>query len=202
MFFDISKLTEKQYLILMFVLNETEGGRRSGLPIGTLKKAIISAIAVKTDQEELDSLWYQGLVSIWSDDEFIQRDATEEDIIGLTFTGMAVLLNSADRFLDRVVSTYSIPDGVTAALVPLLDTSKVPAADRYVSTADNQEVFQDLSNELEIVKNELVKDQNANELPIYAERKTYTSEEVCKTLKVASLSVADAFDKQQGRNQN
>ena len=49
--------------------------------------------------------------------------------------------------------------------------TRVPAADRYVSTADNQELFAELATELEKVKSELVRDQNANELPIPVQNK-------------------------------
>jgi hypothetical protein len=56
-------------------------------------------------------------------------------------------------------------------LVPLLDVARVPAADRYVSTADYQELFAELAIQLENVKSELVRDQNKNELPIPVQEK-------------------------------
>ena len=46
-----------------------------------------------------------------------------------------------------------------------LDVTRVPAADRYVSTADNQELFASLADELGTVREELIRDQNLNELP-------------------------------------
>jgi hypothetical protein len=49
--------------------------------------------------------------------------------------------------------------------VSVLNVTRVPAADRDVSTADNQELFESLANELGAVRDELVRDQNLNELP-------------------------------------
>jgi hypothetical protein len=119
------------------------------------------------------SMGIRGLVNFWEADgkHIYSRDASDQDFVSLTFKGMAVLINSSNKYLDRVVTNFNVPDGVTASLVPLLDISRVPAADRYVSTADNQEAFGALANKLEIVRNELVKDQNANELPIPVQTK-------------------------------
>jgi hypothetical protein len=50
--------------------------------------------------------------------------------------------------------------------VPYLELSNVPAADRYVSTADNLTGFQKLFRELEIIRDEIVRDLNKNEFPI------------------------------------
>jgi hypothetical protein len=141
--------------------------------IETLRQSLRTSCAIELSLEDMLAMYFQGLISYWEADgkPVYSRDARDQDWVGLTFKGMAVLINSSDKYLDRVVSGYNMPDGVTASLVPLLDLSKVPAADRYVSTADNQEIFAELAKELETVKAELVKDQNANELPIPVQTK-------------------------------
>jgi hypothetical protein len=91
---------------------------------------------------------------------------------------LAVLINVAPRHLDRIIANNDIPEGTLACLVPLLDVARVPAADRYVSTADNQELFAELAAQLETVKSELVRDQNKNELPISVQEKRAVAAEL------------------------
>jgi hypothetical protein len=174
MFFDIeSDFDEERFLILMFVLNASRGEGSSGMNVGVFRRTIASTVSMEVSIDDILSLYYLGLLSLWQSngDSISGRDATDNDILGLTFKGMAVLINSANRYLDGVVSTYDVPDAVTASLIPFLDIGRVPAADRYVSTADNQELFNELANDLEAVKNELIRDQNANEIPIALQTK-------------------------------
>jgi hypothetical protein len=157
----------------MFILNASDSEVRLGIEIETLRASLRSSCSINFDDEDMLSMGIRGLVSFWEADgkPVYSRDVKDQDFVGLTFKGMAVLINSSNKYLDRVVTNFNVPDGVTASLVPLLDISRVPAADRYVSTADNQEAFGALANKLEIVRNELVKDQNANELPIPVQTK-------------------------------
>ena len=174
MFFDIeNELDERGYVTLMFILNASDSDSHLGIEIETLRASLKSSCSINFDDEDMLSMGIRGLVNFWEADgkPTYSRNLKDQDFVGLTFKGMAVLINSSNKYLERVVTNFNVPDGVTASLVPLLDISKVPAADRYVSTADNQETFRALANELEIVRNELVKDQNANELPIPVQTK-------------------------------
>ena len=174
MFFDVeSGLSEQTYVTLMFVLNASEDEARLGIAVETLRKSLETSCSITLRGDDLTSLAYQGLINLWEADgkPTYSQDIRDQDMVGLSFKGMAVLINSAHIYLDRVVTAYNVPDGVTASLVPLLDISKVPAADRYVSTADNQETFGALADELEVVRNELVKDQNSNDLPFSVQTK-------------------------------
>jgi len=157
-FFDIANdVDERLYAQLMIALDASDWARTK---VSDYKDVLEKILQDKVDWEELRSLHDRGLVDMESN--LIPASARVE----LTKLGVAVLINAAPRMLDRVVANYEMPEATLAALVPLLDLRQVPAADRCVSTADNQELFSSLAKELETIRNELVKDQNANELPI------------------------------------
>lgn len=149
----------------MFVLEAD--GQPEWITIENFRRYVLEAVGVQIAPEEMASLYRLGLVELWNESDDASRPhAAANEIFDLTHKGMAVLINASSKYLDRVISGYNVPESTTAALIPLLDVSRVPAADRYVSTADNHELFTELATELEKVKDELVHDQNANELPI------------------------------------
>jgi hypothetical protein len=173
MFFDVdTDLDELRYLILMFALEASE--QPTYTTVKTFRQEIAASVGVNIQRDDLLSLYHLDLIKLWNqnDQELpTQLNATDDGLIELSLKGMAVLVNASNKYLDVVVTRYDVPDGVTATLIPHLDITRVPAADRYVSTADNQELFSELAGELENIKNELVRDQNAGELPIPAQTK-------------------------------
>ena len=90
-----------------------------------------------------------------------------EGNVGLSFFGMAFLINNANGHIEQINNLYGdLPENLIATLVPYLDLSAVPAADRHVRTTDNLDAFKSLENELKIIRLEIQKDMNLNELPI------------------------------------
>jgi hypothetical protein len=174
MFFDIeNEFDERRFLILMYLLNGSSGENADYINIALFQESLWSTVKVELPLDDLTSLYFQGLVRFWNreGEPTHPNDVNNSDYVGLTFAGMAVLINAAGRYLDDITVSFDVPNGVLATLVPYLDITRVPAADRYVSTADNQEAFNELAAELEKVKDELVRDQNANELPIPVQTK-------------------------------
>jgi hypothetical protein len=175
MYFDLDKeVDERRYLILMFALLASEG--ENFLTFRQVRHLSSESVGSKVDLDEMLSLYNLGLLRVYrADMEIMQERGGSEpgdmETVEITNKGLAVLINAAPWLLDRVIAKFNIPNGVTALLIPLLDVRRVPAADRYVNTADNQEAFAALASELELVKNELIRDQNANELPISMQTK-------------------------------
>jgi hypothetical protein len=176
MFFDVeNEIDERRYLLLMFALQTSEDPYF--VSIGEIRAVAAECLGSPVEHDELFSLYHLGLIQLLPGQgrEGSSPDAvlklTDDDTLDITRKGLAVLINAAPRLLDQIMTTFDVPEGAAAALVPLLDVTRVPAADRYVSTADNQEVFAELAAELENVKGELVRDLNANELPILSQNK-------------------------------
>jgi hypothetical protein len=170
MLFDIDgEINERRYLLLMFGLQASEA--KEWVSASRFIEIASLSLGSEVDSDELLSLYYLGLIRLLPEEGKTLIEASSNEFVGIENKGVAVLINAAPRFLDQIITNYDVPDGATAALVPLLDVTRVPAADRYVSTADNQDLFATLATELDNVKNELVRDQNANELPIPVQNK-------------------------------
>ena len=170
MLFDVEEeIDERRYLLLMFALQASEASE--WVKVSQYRGIASEILGSDVDPDELLALHYLGLIKLITENGKTFVEASSEEYVDIKNKGLAVLINAAPRFLDQVITKYDVPDGATAALVPLLDVTRVPAADRYVSTADNQELFVELATELEKVKSELVRDQNANELPIPVQNK-------------------------------
>lgn len=166
MLFDLDQITERQYALLIFALHASEAP--TWINLGQLREVAMGSVGV-IDPEEMLSLVVLGLIRLHTDDP--HRTGADAEEIEITPSGVAVLVNGAPKLLEKAITSNDVPDEVLATLIPLLDVRRVPAADRYVSTADNQEQFAALANELETVKGELLRDQNANELPFPVQEK-------------------------------
>jgi hypothetical protein len=168
MFFDLDKeIDDKRYILLMLALQASEA--ENGV---TVRQFLVMSetLGVVIDRDDVLSLYYLRLITLFSSTQKFPEGEDDEEV-NISRVGLAVLINGAPRYLDRVVANNDLPEGTLACLVPLLDVARVPAADRYVSTADNQELFAELAVQLENVKSELVRDQNRNELPIPVQEK-------------------------------
>src|SRR6185312_2516864 len=169
MFFGVDKeIDDKRYMLLMFALQASQ----SEEPVSVAQFLLIASQTVGTEieRDDLLSLYYQRLINLIVQNK-MYAEASEDEYVRISYTGLAILINAAPRHLDRIIPNNDVPEGTLASLVPHLDVARVPAADRYVSTADNQDLFAELVIQLDTVKSELVRDQNKNELPIPVQEK-------------------------------
>jgi hypothetical protein len=168
MFFDVDKeIDDKRYVVLMLALQASEA--QNSITVAQFL-IMCGTLGVDLQRDDLLSLYYLRLIDLMGTREKYPTGADDEEV-SISRVGLAVLINAAPHYLDRVVANNDLPDGILACLVPLLDVARVPAADRYVSTSDNQELFAELAVQLDNVKSELVRDQNKNELPIPVQEK-------------------------------
>jgi DNA-binding transcriptional ArsR family regulator len=171
MFVDVEDVDEAQYLALMYILN---AANRS-VWLASLDQMWVELDRVMSPNETdlaLSRLWDAGLISIEKDGESVEyrRDLKEAGIF-LDYSGFALLLNYPNEFLQKIIDRFGeVPEHLTASLIPFLNLAKVPSIDRYVSTVDAQPQFEALAENLEILKQEIVKDLNLNELPIKQKR--------------------------------
>jgi hypothetical protein len=171
MFVDADSIDETQYLLLMLVLNLSAVGRQE-ITLHSLLKELQTIVPEDEANEALDKAEQASLIGITTEEgrrRVYERQPS--DHVHLSFSGMAVLINFPNRFLAGISERFGeIPENLTATLIPYLNLERVPAADRYVSTTDNQSEFKRLSENLETIKLEIIKDQNSNELPIKQKR--------------------------------
>jgi hypothetical protein len=172
MFVDVDEIDEAQYLTLMFILNSA-GSSNWATELSPMWQELDRIMSPDETDEAFRGLERSGLVY------FINRERENLEYrrelidagVGLHYSGMAVLVNYPNRFLERIIARFGdIPEALTATLVPYLNLERVPAADRYVSTADNLPQFKALAENLDILRQEIIKDQNINELPIKQKR--------------------------------
>jgi hypothetical protein len=168
MFFDVEKeIDDKRYILLMLALQSS--GRGETVRVAQFLIFASDILGSVIERDDLLSMHYLNLIDLIADEGYAKGE--DLDIVNISHVGLAALINGAPIYLDRITTNYDLPEGTLASLVPLLDVSRVPAADRYVSTADNQELFGELVVQLENVKSELVRDQNKNDLPIPVQEK-------------------------------
>jgi hypothetical protein len=139
--------------------------------VGEYRLLVHESLGAEFDIDDLLSLYHLRLINLTPQEGQGYPDGSDDEYVQITHSGLAVLINGAPKLFDEVVNRYGVAEGAVAVLVPLLDVTRVPAADRYVSTADNQDLFAQLAAELDKIKSELVRDQNANELPIPVQNK-------------------------------
>jgi hypothetical protein len=169
MFFDVEKeIDDKRYILMMLSLQSSED--EEPMPVAQLLSFAAEILGADIERDDLLSIYYLRLIHLTPQGEGYANGADDE-LVNISHVGLAALINGAPLFLDRITTNYDVPEGTLASLVPLLDVSRVPAADRYVSTADNQELFAELVEQLENVKSKLVRDQNKNDLPILVQEK-------------------------------
>jgi hypothetical protein len=169
MFFDVEKeIDDKRYILMMLSLQSSEA--EEPMPVAQLLSFAAEILGADIERDDLLSIYYLRLIHLTPQGEGYANGADDE-FVNISHVGLAALINGAPLFLDRITTNYDVPEGTLASLVPLLDVSRVPAADRYVSTADNQGLFAELVEQLENVKSELVRDQNQNDLPILVQEK-------------------------------
>jgi hypothetical protein len=161
------ELSDNEYIILLFVLNVTQD-----------ENALLSIDAVlkgmKPLQSERDVLFHiqevlapLGLVELRTKGNRRTQEAKRDGLIGLTWQGLAFLINYAEYYLARIRENYDeVPEKLIASLLRFIDLSAVPAADRYVSVTDNLPEFKKLEDALTVIYDAIVRDQNADELPI------------------------------------
>lgn len=159
MLIDPQNVDEVDFLVLLFVLN-AEG--TFGAPPATPSRIIQELKLFDVDYDKLRLLHDLALFSSprWSD------EIGPETQLAISHLGVAFLVNYASDYLNRIAIRYGeVPENLTASLVPYLgDLRRVPAADRFVNRADNQEAFQTLEESLEQIRLEILRDQNSNEL--------------------------------------
>jgi hypothetical protein len=165
MLIDPQNVDEVDFLVLLFVLN-AEG--TFGAPPATPSRIIQELKLFDVDYDKLRLLHDLALFSSprWSD------EIGPETQLAISHLGVAFLVNYASDYLNRIAIRYGeVPENLTASLVPYLgDLRRVPAADRFVNRADNQEAFQTLEESLEQIRLEILRDQNSNELPLKDKR--------------------------------
>jgi hypothetical protein len=166
MFIDIHDLDEADYICLLFILNAAgrEGYSIKTAPlIGNMKKIVPWANAI----ESLNKLSDRSLIYFTDKDADPARELATDGFVGLTWLGIAFLINYANEYLERINKKYNdVPENLVATLIPFLDLAAVPAADRFVSTKDNLPAFQKLEQELQTIRLEIIKDENQDLLPI------------------------------------
>jgi hypothetical protein len=165
-FIDIHDLDEADYICLLFILNAAvrEGYSIKTAPlIGNMKTIVPWANAI----ESLNKLSDRSLIYFTDKDADPARELATDGFVGLTWLGIAFLINYANEYLERINKKYNdVPGNLVATLIPFLDLTAVPAADRFVSTEDNLPAFQKLEQELQIIRLEIIKDKNRDLLPI------------------------------------
>lgn len=179
MLIDKKEIDEVDYLCLLYILNaggsvEFEG---KNPPAGAVvraisaidKKAFITRLGYSLRQVgRLEQLWEKGLISR---EGAHYTDFTDSNRVGVSLSGVAFLVNYAAEYLDRISATYGeVPENLTASLIPYLELNRVPKADRYIRTAEAPEHFQELQRQLDIIYDELLRDENKNELPLLEKR--------------------------------
>jgi len=170
MFVDKADIDSTAYLVLLYVLTATES---AGYAVRS--EDALTHLKTMADSREIalaaDALAARGLIQLIGADEKSAWTFEETQSIALTYSGLAFLVNYANEYVEAVKNDFpDIPDGFIASLVPLLELSRVPAADRYVRTTDNLPEFQRLIRELETIRDEIARDENKNELPIPEKR--------------------------------
>lgn|SRR5262249_21024128 len=164
MFVDKAGITEREYLCLLFIL-QNEGFEYT-LAIQDLIKVLTPWVSRNDATESFNTLHGRRLISFYDKGQR-SWDLPLDGNVALSSYGLAFLINYANEYVEKVNAAYrNLPDSLVASLIPLLELSSVPAADRFVSTSDNLPEFQKLERELEIIKLEITKDENKNELPI------------------------------------
>jgi hypothetical protein len=191
-FIDIEELTEAHYLALMLVANLTE--LLPGCEVGTVVKELETTL----HSDEVDLILRQledvRMISVVKNGTNALYDREQPGCeLELTRAGFAVLLNYPNRFLRKIADRFGeIPENLTTTIIPYLNLERAPAADRYVSVKDNQKEFAGLLDQLEIIKLELVKDQNLNELPVPEKRRVINEfEGIISQIKGGFVRVSD-----------
>jgi hypothetical protein len=177
MFVDRQDIDEPEYLCLLVLLDVARQAGYAG-SFDTVLRALTTWMSRHRALTALEKLRGRGLIYFSDKDGEDVRDAewlpvVEADGgIGLSWFGLAFLINYANEYLDRINEAYQeeLPEQLIANLIPYLELESVPAADRFVSTKDNLADFKTLENELAIIRLELIKDENKNELPISDKR--------------------------------
>jgi hypothetical protein len=190
MFFDVEKeIDDKRYLLLMLALQSSGAGVRVAQFLIFASKLL----GTELERDDLLSMYYLHLIDLIPKGEGYAR-AADDEIVDISHVGLAALINGAPIYLDRITTNCDVPEGTLASLVPLLDVSRVPAADRYVSTADNQELFGELVVQLENVKSELIRAYVAAAQAIVANETASISAEKMQRWSEMALAQADRID--------
>lgn len=174
MFVDKEQVKTPDFILLMFLLNTTKAVRW-GLQLKYVRLEFSKIISRKQFETSLENVDETGLIYFFDPEKpgstLSIHEAHDNACVGLTFLGVSFLVNYAEEYLNRVYEDYGeLPENLTASLLPYLELRSVPAADRYVSTADNHREFRTLSESLETIRLEILKDQNRNQLPIRHKR--------------------------------
>jgi hypothetical protein len=165
MFIDKTGINEREYLCLLVILQEN--GFDYTLVIQDVLKYITAWMSRNEAIESLNTLGEKHLVDFVENGKRCPELLSLTGNVGITAYGLAFLINYANEYVEKINAGYSdLPDSLVASLIPFLELSSVPAADRFVRTSDNFPEFQRLEKELETIKLELIKDKNRNELPI------------------------------------
>jgi hypothetical protein len=164
MFIDKSGINEREYLCLLFILQED--GFEYTLVVQDVLRFITTWMSRNEAIDSLNTLREKNLVDFFENGKRCP-ELPLTGKVGITAYGLAFLINYANEYVEKINAGYSdLPDSLVASLIPFLELSSVPAADRFVRTSDNLPEFQKLEKELETIKLELIKDKNRDELPI------------------------------------
>jgi hypothetical protein len=145
MFIDKHNLVDADYICLLFILNAA--GRQGystqvAALIAILKKIVPWANAI----ESLNKLNDRSLVYFIKNNEDPTFELVMDGYVGLSWEGLAFLINYANEYLERINKKYNdVPENLVATLVPFLDLAVAPAADRFVSTKDILRPFKNSS---------------------------------------------------------
>ncbi len=170
MFVDKHDIADFHYITLLLLFNTL---RAEGYVAATEK--LIEQLAGLEPQHtvllRLDELALHGLIRFTDRKGDDAVELVRDGYTALTWLGVAFLINHANDYVKSIQRKYrDIPENLIATLVPYLKLQEVPAADRYVNVKDNQPDFQQLISELEIVRDEIARDENKNEYPIKEKR--------------------------------
>jgi hypothetical protein len=172
MFMDKGEVSADDFIVMMYLLNSAEDPF-----VGTLISEVRAKVAIvlrsTAFNDCIERLVENHLAKVFDPGESPRFEIkfTETECVCLTYSGVAFLVNYAEEYLKRVDDEYGeIPDRLLKTLIPYLELRSIPAADRYVSTTDNRSAFDQLTESLEAIRLEILKDQNKNELPIKQKR--------------------------------
>lgn len=172
MFLDKEAINADDFLVMMYLLNTVETASM-GVLISDVRPKVAIVLRSAVFDDCINHLLANNLVRAL--DEEGKPTFTIEDwngaYIGLTFLGAAFLVNNAEEYLKQIDDEFGeIPERLLKTLIPYLELRSVPAADRYVSTTDNRSAFDQLTENLEAIRAEIIRDHNKHELPIKQKR--------------------------------
>jgi hypothetical protein len=167
MMLDRTALLDRQYILLLLVLNLSKSDD-SIIEIEKILRAMKPLAGNREVLHDLEaSLAEFSLVNLFTKERKKTYEVKRDGYAGLSWLGLAYLINHADYYITRIREHYSdLPEKLITSVVRYIDLSTVPAADRFLNVGDAKDEFGDLNDALQKIADEITRDANKNELPI------------------------------------